>query len=290
MKKNLAFGQIEKKYEYNEAVKLVGQVLDRLDKNWKNIFDGFVKNGQIDVYPKQNRSDGAFCTHLSSKEPTYILLNHTNQLRDVTTLAHEFGHGLNNELIKQKQPELYFDTPVSTAEVASTFVEDFVFEEIGRQADDEMKLSLMMAKLDDDVATIFRQVAAYRFEQALHKNFRAQGYLSKKEIGQLFLTHMKAYTGPGMDYPAGTANWWIYWSHFRNFFYVYSYASGLLISKSLQTLVRQDQKNISRVEKFLSAGTSKSPATIFADLGLDIQAKDFWQNGLTEIENLLNQL
>ncbi|MCX6713859.1 MAG: M3 family metallopeptidase [Candidatus Vogelbacteria bacterium] len=253
------------------------------------MFDNFVKNGQIDVYPKQNRSDGAFCTHMSANEPTYILLNYTDQLNDVTTLAHEFGHGLNNELIKQSQPELYFDTPVSTAEVASTFVEDFVLEEISKRASEETKLSLMMAKLDDDVATIFRQVAAYRFEQALHKNFRAQGYLSKKEIGNLFLENMKAYTGGAMEYPAGTENWWIYWSHFRNFFYVYSYASGLLISKSLQALVRKDQKNTSRVEKFLSAGTSDSPTTIFAELGLDIKDKNFWQQGLNEIENLLNE-
>ncbi len=286
--KNVGFGQTEKKYKYQEAISLVSQVLTSLNQNWKNIFDGFIKNGQIDVYPKQFRSDGAFCTHMSSKEPTYILLNYTDQLRDVTTLAHEFGHGLNNELIKQKQHEFYFDTPVSTAEVASTFVEDFVLEEIGKQADEKTKLSLMMAKLDDDVSTIFRQVAAYRFEQALHKNFREQGYLSQKEIGKLFLENMKAYTGPAMDYPTGTENWWIYWSHFRNFFYVYSYASGLLISKSLQSLVRQNPDHISRVEKFLSAGTSDSPTTIFAELGLDIQTKDFWQKGLTEIENLLN--
>ena len=106
-----------------------------------------------------------------------------DKLRDVLTLAHELGHGINNELIREKQNALNFGTPTSTAEVASTFMEDFVLQEILRGSDDELKLVIMVMKLNDDVSTIFRQVACYTFEQELHKEFRQRGYLSKKELG-----------------------------------------------------------------------------------------------------------
>ncbi len=279
-------GVNKQKYLFTEAVDLLRKVLSRLDSELLEIFETFLKNGQLDVFPKQGRADGAFCAHMRKADPTYILLNHTDQLRDVLTLAHEVGHGLNNELIKKAQPEIYFDTPVSTAEVASTFIEDFVLEEIGRNAeDDQQKFALLMAKLDDDMSSIFRQIAAYRFEQEIHAAYRQEGYLAKEKIGKIFLSHMRSYLGPTVTFPAGTENWWIYWSHFRNYFYVYSYASGLLISKALQSITRHEPKKIAAVKEFLSAGTSATPAEIFAKLGLDINRPKIWQEGLKEIEN-----
>jgi oligoendopeptidase F len=168
-------------------------------------------------------------------------------------------------------------------------MEDFVLEEILKEADDELRLAVMMAKLNDDVSSIFRQAACYRFEQELHAEFRARGYLSKKEIGALFQKHMAAYMGKSVEQSPGSENWWVYWSHIRYFFYVYSYAGGLLISKSLQHSVRQDPAYINKVKEFFSAGLSDSPKNIFNRLGIDITDNRFWDQGLDEIEKLLNE-
>jgi len=146
-----------------------------------------------------------------------------------------------------------------------------------------------MAKLNDDVTTIFRQVACYRFEQALHTSFREKGYLSKDDIGSLFIQNMSAYMGPAVQQSSGSNNWWVYWSHIREFFYVYSYASGLLISKALQHKVKDNPGFIEHVKEFLSAGTSASPRMIFKNMGIDIADNKFWDDGLKEIENLLNE-
>ena len=69
--------------------------------------------------------------------------------------------------------------------------------------------------------------------------FGRRGYLSKDEIGMLFQKHMAAYMGNCVEQSQGSENWWVYWGHIRYFFYVYSYASGLLISKSLQNSVKE---------------------------------------------------
>jgi oligoendopeptidase F len=100
---------------------------------------------------------------------------------------------------------------------------------------------------------------------------------------------MKAYMGDAVNYDEGSENWWLYWSHIRYFFYVYSYAGGLLISKSLQNFTKQDPKFIEKVKEFLSAGTSDSPKNIFAKLGVDITDKTFWDKGMDEVEALLNE-
>ncbi len=287
--RNVEYGEMARRYPYPKSVDLVHRVLGKLDPEFADIFAGFVHNGQIDAYPKKGKDSGAFCIHHLMVQPTYILLNHTGKLHDVLTIAHELGHGINNELIKKKQHALDFGTPTSTAEVASTFMEDFVLDEILHAADDELRLAIMMQKLNDDVSSIFRQVACYRFEQELHKDFRAKGYLSKEEIGKLFQKHMAAYMGGAVEQSEGSENWWVYWNHIRYFFYVYSYASGLLISKSLQNSVKRDPAFIVQVKEFLSAGLSDSPKNIFSRLGIDISDKRFWDKGLDEVENLLDE-
>ncbi len=287
--RNVGYGEVAKKYPFRAATNLVSSVMNKLDPRFGSIFSSFLEHGQIDALPKKGKDSGAFCIHHLMIQPTYILLNHTGTLHDVLTIAHELGHGINNELVREKQHALDFGTPTSTAEVASTFMEDFVLEEILRTADDDLRLSIMMQKLNDDVSSIFRQVACYRFEQELHQEYRGRGYLSKEEIGALFSKHMEAYMGNAVEQSAGAENWWVYWSHIRYFFYVYSYASGLLISKSLQAGVKKDPASIAKVKGFLSAGLSDSPKNIFLKLGVNIADKRFWDRGLDQVEALLNE-
>lgn len=287
--RNVPYGRVEKTYSYDESVMLVNQVLSGLDNDFGTIFRDFVNNGNIDVFPRKGKSGGAFCVHFSKNLPTYILLNHTNKLEDVLTIAHECGHGINNELIKKKQNAINFGTPTSTAEVASTFMEDFVLQRLLSDADDELKLTLMVMKLNDDISTIFRQVACYNFELELHKKIRDKGFLSKEDIGKLFQKHMSAYMGDFVEQSDGSENWWVYWSHIRRMFYVSTYASGLLISKSMQNKVKSDHSFISKVKEFLSAGEADSPKNIFLKMGIDITNKKFWEEGIEEVRNLLGE-
>jgi oligoendopeptidase F len=140
-----------------------------------------------------------------------------------------------------------------------------------------------MESMNDSMNTIFRQVAFYNFEKELHKTFREKGYLSHEVISELFIKHMQAYLGGSVDVDDGMRYGWIYVSHFRRFFYVYTYASGLLISKYLQKRIREDPDFIKKFKEFLKAGSSKSVQDIFMDLDVDISQKDFWKEG---VENL----
>lgn len=287
--RNIQYGKINKPYSFTQSIVLMEKVLQKINPQFNFIFQKFIKNGQFDVFPRQNKSNGAFCAHGTIDQPTYILLNFNNELRDVMVMAHESGHGINNELMKERQNALNFGTSVATAEVASTFMEDFVLQEISQQADEELQLAIKVMQLNNCVSTIFRQVACYRFEQELHKKFGENGYLSKKEIGEIFQKHMSSYMGKSVISSPGSENWWIYWGHIRSFFYVYSYASGLLISKSLQSIFKQNPDFIEKIKEFLSAGLFDSPKNIFKNLGLNISDDKFWNKGINEIEKLLEE-
>jgi oligoendopeptidase F len=286
--RNVVYGSVNKKYSYEEAFNLVKETFSELDKEFLEIFLKLNENGQADVFPKKGKRSGAFCTDSLLSQPTYVMLNYTDELNDVLTIAHEFGHAINSELMKKNCNALSCGMVTSTAEVASTFMEDFVLRRLMNEADDELKLALMMEKLNAQISSISRQTACYKFEQELHSEFRKKGYLSKEEIGKIFLKNMKNYMGDAVEQSSGSENWWVYWNHIRRFFYVYSYSSGLLISQALQRMVEKDKSSIIKVKEFLSTGTSESPKNIFIKMGVDITKKEFWDEGIKEVEKLLN--
>lgn len=285
--RNVPYGSFDMKYSFEDATMLVREVFAALDPEFLAIFERFLQEGTFDVFPKKGKEDGAFCASGLLSHPTYILLNFMGTLRDVKTLAHESGHGINNELMRKFRHALDFGIPLSTAEVASIFMEDFVLDAIAEGADDEKRLALLMNRLNDDVSTLFRQIACYRFEEELHKMFREKSYLSREAIGEIFSRHMYSYMGDAVEQSPGSENWWVYWGHIRTFFYVYAYANGALIAKSLQSSVRTDHSFIEKVKDFLAAGLSRSPKESFAQLGIDITSRDFWMRGLESIDQNL---
>jgi len=287
--RNVPVGVIGADYPYPAAVRRVHKVLSRLEPEFGEIF-AMLSDGHIDALPKRGKTHGAFCASRQTTLPVFILTNHCNNLSDVLTIAHEAGHAINDELMKKSQNSLYYGTTLATAEVASTFMEDFVLRDIIDGSDDQdLKLAVMMMKLNDDISSIFRQAASILFERDLHALFREKGYLSKQEIGKLFSKHMKDYMGPYVIQSPGSENWWVHWGHIRHFFYNYSYVSGLLISKGLQAKVHEDAKFIQRVKDFLSIGLSDSPVNIFGKLGIDLHSPQFWDKSLQEIDDLLKE-
>lgn len=286
--RNIEYGQIDKDYQFEESVELVHRVFGQLDPDFAQILADYVSRGQIDVFPRKGKHGGAFCADILISEPTYVLLNYTGKLRDVTTLAHEMGHAIHSEYRRRNENALNFGVPMATAEVASQYMEDFVLDELVASADDELKLAIMAGRLNDAVSSIFRQISCYKFEYSLHQAVRQKGYVSHADIGQLFRKEMAAYMGPAVEQSPGSQNWWVYWSHIRSFFYVYAYAGGLLIAKSMQNATRRDPQFVAKVKQFMSTGRSQSPKDIFAAMNIDVTDAKFWHQGLDEIEKLLD--
>lgn len=288
--RNIPLKGIDIPYPYEKGTKLVKETFSSLDSQFGDILNSFEKEGVYDVYPMESKSGGAFCISVSRSLPTYILLNYTDRLNDVLTIAHESGHGIHS-ILSKKQSEFNSGHPISLAEVASTFFEDFVLEKILENTDDkEVMLGILDNKINGDISSIFRQIAFYNFEKELHATHREKGFVPKEEISEIFCKHMTAYLGDAVEQDEAMKNGWIYVTHFRSFFYVYSYASGLLISKALQKMVKENPKDISHVKAFLESGGSKSPKVLFKKMGIDISKEEVWKKGIKEVKYLLDKL
>ncbi len=281
-------GATKESYTFENSIGIVDRAFRSVDPVFADIFQRFLANGQIDVLAKKGKRGGAYCSSTIGT-PTFVMLNHVDSSRSVMTLGHEMGHAINSELSKVQSP-IYQDYTISVAEVASTLFENFVFEELLKTMTEKEKIIALHDRLQDDIQTIFRQIACFNFEVEMHETIRAKGALSKEEIGAMMNKHMQTYLGPKFKLTPLDGYFFVSWSHIRRFFYVYSYAYGQLISRALYKKYQADHSYINEIKKFLSAGGSKSPEDIFKDIGIDTSKPEFFIEGLKSIEEDIKRL
>lgn len=275
-------GNVKKHISFENAVSVVRSTLERIDPRYAALFQNFIAHGQIDVFPQTGKSGGAFCSGAHNL-PTMVLLNHVDDLRSLTTLAHEIGHAIHTERSKT-QPILYQDYSTAVAETASTFFEGMVFDAFLEKLSEKEKIVALHDKLGDTMSTVFRQIAFFNFERDLHAGIREKGSMPKKEIADLLNAHMAAYLGPAFALSVRDGYFFTAVSHFRRFFYVYSYAYGELVSNALGKRYAEDHSYAGKIDQFLSAGGSKKPEAIFGNIGIDVRNKTFFNEGLRNIE------
>jgi oligoendopeptidase F len=275
-------GKINKKFDFHYSVDKLGEIFATIDPRFSKLLKDYVANGQIDVYPRKGKQGGAYCRsgHI---EPTYILLNHNDRYYAFCTLAHEMGHAIHTYL-SRSQKHLYSGYSMALAETASTFFENYSRDCIEKEFSPKEKLIALHDRLAGNIATIMRQIACFKFELDLHNTIREKGYLSKVEIGELHNKNMSAYTGPSIKFPKQTRYGFVNWLHIRRFFYVYSYAFGLLVSKALLRRYKEDKNYWSKIEQLFSSGCKDSPENLLAEIDLDIPGDQVWKEGLKSLE------
>ena len=146
-------------------------------------------------------------------------------------MAHELGHGLHDQLASKQN---YFDyqPPLTLAETASVFGEAMTFDRImAEERDPKIRLGLLCNQVEDAFATVFRQVAFNRFEDACHTARRAEGELSVDQLNELFQAKLQPMFGDGLTLTEEHKVWWSYVGHFLHTpGYVYAYAFGNLLA------------------------------------------------------------
>ncbi len=275
-------------YSFTNAQKLIENTFHSLSPQFQEILHRLIEKGQTDIFPRKNKTAGAFCSS-STNNPTYVLLNYIDDLDSVTTFAHEFGHAIHSELSKS-QPVHYQHYSTSLAETASTFFEQLVFNSLVAKLPAHDRLMVLHNKIQDDINTVFRQIALFNFELELHQHIRDQGYLDCDQIGQLLNKHMASYLGPSVSLSKLDGRFFILWPHIRNFFYTYTYAFGHLVSKVLVQRIKQKPKAIDGVIALLSAGSRDKPENLLKEAGIDLSQPQFFQEAIRTIETEIEQL
>lgn len=280
-----------KQISWNRAREDVLEAYGDFHPKMKRIATEFFDKKWIDAAIKPGKRGGAYSASTVTSIHPYVFMNYDGQLRDVQTLAHELGHGV-HQYLARKQGELQSSTPLTTAETASVFGEMLVFNRLMESLDDpKEQLALLVSKIDDTIATVFRQISMNRFEDKIHTARREEGEQTTEQYSQHWYDTQKALYGDSVEITDEYRLWWCYIPHFLHTpGYVYAYAFGELLVLALYNAYRNGQPGFEEnYLELLEAGGSDWPHELVAKLGIDIRDKEFWNQGLQLFEQMINR-
>ncbi|MGB2850943.1 MAG: M3 family oligoendopeptidase [Solirubrobacterales bacterium] len=274
---------------WEEGREIVLDTFGSVSPEMRDVANRFLTERWIDAPPRESKRGGAFSASTVPSVHPYVMLNWTNRRRDVTTLAHELGHGIHQYLARDRGV-FHQSTPLTVAETASVFAEELVFGRLLSQTTDpDARLGLLAEAIEGQIATVFRQVAMNQFEDRVHSCRRDEGELSVDRFGELWGESQVELLGDAVEITPGYRSWWSYVPHFIGSpGYVYAYAYGQLLALSVYRLyVERGEEIVPGYLEMLSAGGSRSPEELGELVGVDLRDPGFWDRGLDLVEEQL---
>jgi oligoendopeptidase F len=221
-------------------------------------------------------------------------LNYDGMYRDISTMAHEFGHAIHS-ICSSNLPIAVSHAPLPLAETASVFAEMLLNEKLAEEMTEQERSILLAEQIDDMYATIMRQSYFTLFEIDAH-NKVIENNATIDNISSLYQKNLQDQFGNSVIVSDDFMWEWTYIPHFYHTpFYCYAYAFGNLLVLSLFQMYKKEGKSfIPKYLNLLSAGGSKNPETLLTEIGFDISNKRFWQQGfdllsekIGDLENIL---
>lgn len=283
-------GIVQKRYTYEQAVNIVLNVFESFDPKFRDYARIVFNKNHVDSEIRKGKMSGAFCSTITPKLTPYVLLNYDGMYRDISTMAHEFGHAIHS-ICSSNLPIAVSHAPLPLAETASVFAEMLLNEKLAEEMTEQERSILLAEQIDDMYATIMRQSYFTLFEIDAH-NKVIESNANIDNVSTLYKKNLQDQFGNSVIVSDDFMWEWTYIPHFYHTpFYCYAYAFGNLLVLSLFHMYKKEGKSfIPKYLNLLSAGGSKKPETLLTEIGLDISNKSFWQQGFDLLSEKIGDL
>ncbi len=276
--------------DYDESVDAVTASVAELSPEAASTVAAVFAEGRVDAAPRPGKMGGAFCSEVDDRVRCFILLNHTNRLFDAQVMAHELGHGLHFDRCFPTQSVHVALPTMGVCEVPSTLAELTLCEGMARRAETAGERSALAGSaIETAVTSIFDVGVAAEFEREMYELKRTGVTLTAERLDEIWSNRLRTGLGDSVEGEQINGSWAIY-PHFLLFrFYMYSYAFACLIALVLTARRRDDPETFARrYLEFLDRGGSASPAELLATLGVDLLDPGVWDDGLAELERMID--
>lgn len=282
----------EKEYSFEDGLQIYLDNVQKFDKQFYDYSVELLENGRVDVFPVAGKRGGAYCAY-EKYMPSRVLLNYTNKLNDISTIAHEFGHAIHG-FFAQKQKSQVYSSGLCLAETASVFNETMLNESLLEKLETKQeKLHFLGNQLQDITATIFRQINYVAFERKAHEQILSGKELTFEDYNKMWRDEQVKMAGDIVEYDVESdkeSSWSGIPHIFRTPFYCYSYAFGNILSFALYEKYRKEgQSFVETYKNILRSGGSKSPYDLLMENGMDITKPEFYKTGLKVVETIVEE-
>jgi oligoendopeptidase F len=281
---------------YEEAKEYMLKALAPLGEEYISIVKEGLENRWVDVRENKGKRSGAYSSGAYGTHP-YILLNWQDNVNNLFTLVHEFGHSVHSYYTRKTQPYPYANYSIFVAEVASTCNEALLNDYLLKTMDEEKKrLYLLNHYLEGFRGTVFRQTMFAEFEHMIHIKAQEGEALTADSLTSLYYELNKKYFGEDIVVDQEIGLEWARIPHFYYNYYVYQYATGFSAATALsKQILEEGEPAVKRYIEFLKAGSSDYPIEVLKKAGVDMtsaepirQACQVFAEKLEEMEKLLS--
>lgn len=286
----------DRKYEYPKVLDEILQSMKPLGADYQQNVRRAFEGRWIDVYENPGKRSGAYSAPVYGVHP-YMLLNYTDTLDSVFTLAHELGHSMHTMLSEAHQPFVYSDYTIFVAEVPSTLSEMLFFDHmLSRTTDQRERIVLLQHAIDDIVGTFYRQCLFADYELQAHRLAERGEPITAEALSRIYFDLFKAYHGDAMTYDDVAQITWARVPHFfASPYYVYQYAtcyasSAQLIQRMTSDSVEERREGIEQFLNLLRAGGSDYPMELLKRAGVDLSTPGPAEAVVQQLDKRVSQL
>ncbi|MBR3152294.1 MAG: oligoendopeptidase F [Clostridia bacterium] len=260
----------DKKYSLDDAFELIFEATKNFGPEYREILEKARRERWVDYMPHEGKRHGAYSSGCYDSNP-YILTSFIGDIESVFTLIHELGHSVHTYLSNHNQEFVNSSYRIFVAEVASTVNENLLMNLlINRAETKEEKAYLLSRKLDEFIGTCYRQPFFAEFENTLHEKVARNEGLSAKTITDIYSDLSDKYYGGRVRRHEYSPYTCFAVPHFYYNYYVYKYTVGMCVSSVIAGRVfKGDEEQIGRYLNFLKSGSTKAPAELLTDAGVN---------------------
>ncbi|MDE0464200.1 MAG: M3 family oligoendopeptidase [Caldilineaceae bacterium] len=275
---------------YDDAVDLVLETFNRFDLDFASKAQRVFDDNHVDSEVRKGKRAGAFCATVMPSITPYVLLNYTNKVRDVATIAHELGHAVHS-MMAEDHSILTQHSSLPLAETASVFAEMVMNEQLlAEEKDPLVRREILASSVDDIYATVMRQAFFTIFEEDAHKAIQENA--SPQDLERLYFENLQEQFGDSVELSDEFKFEWVSIPHiYQAPFYCYAYSFGQLLVLSLFRRYQQEGDAFKPgYMRLLARGGSARPQEILEEAGIDMTDPDFWQAGFDVIRDMIDEL
>ncbi|WP_284036067.1 M3 family oligoendopeptidase [Neobacillus sp. 114] len=276
------YGTTESKLSYQEGAQFIEENFAKFGEKLSAFAKMAFEEQWIEAADRPGKAPGGFCTYLPESEQSRIFMTYSGTPSNVSTLAHELGHGFHTYAMRGV-PHINRLYAMNVAETASTFAEMIVADASVKSAkNEEEKLVLLDDKIQRTVALLMNIHARFLFETRFYEE-RKQGPISVERLNEVMLeAQREAYCDALEEYHP------LFWASKLHFFitgvpfYNFPYTFGYLFSLGIYAQALAEGKGYE--EKYIALLRDTASMTVedlaAKHLQVNLTEKDFWEKAV----------
>jgi len=286
--------KVDMKYGWDETKATVVKALSPLGPEYAKVAVTGLDRW-VDVDSADGKQNGAYNIGRWYDGHPWILLNFDGTYDALSTTAHELGHAMHSHLANKAQPYTTAGYSGVVAEVASTFNETMVNDQLLKQEMDPLKRVFLLSNyLERLRATIFRQAMFAEFQLEIHARAERGETLTGADLSTLYLKLLREYHGHDQGVMRVDDLYGVEWAfipHFYQGFYVWQYAAGLVAATSLTEQVKSGQPGVvDRYLTFLKSGGSDYPIELLRKAGCDLTTPQPFAEAMRAANRIMDEI